>query len=115
MKVKFKKVPVNKIMLTADVSLIDCDRLIDQTMNLGARVDYAHAMMQVQQGNPLEKSDLELFDHVDKVTSKYLGITLKDSKVTRARVDACKKYGIEFLDRGGLIDHMNMVEAAKNN
>ena len=102
-------VPIGHVMITPKVSILKCNQAINQSMNLGAYVDYAYALMQIQEGNPLVESDLELFDHVDKVTLKHFGICLKDSKVTRARVEACKRYGVEFIDRGGLIDHMNIV------
>jgi hypothetical protein len=104
-----KMYPISNLMITPKVSMQACNQAINQSMNLGAYVDYAHALMQIQQGNPLVESDLELFDHVDKVTMKHFGICLKDSKVTKARVEACKRYGMEFIDLGGLIDHMNMV------
>ena len=105
-----KMLPINKVMITPKVSMQLCHQAINKSMNLGAYVDYAHALIQIQQGNPLAESDLELFDHVDKVTMKHFGICLKDSNVTRARVEACKRYGVEFVDRGGLIDHMNLVD-----
>ena len=105
-----KKLPVGNVMITPKVSMQACHQAINQSMNLGAYVDYAHALMQIQQGKPLQESDLELFDHVDKVTMKHFGICLKDSKVTRARINACKRYGVEFIDRGGLIDHLHMVD-----
>lgn len=115
MKTVIKKVPATSIMLAPNVSLMDCQQVIQQSMNLGAFMDYSMALDKIQRNKPLRKSDLELFDHVDKVTTKYLGVTLKDSKVTRARLNACKHFGIEFEDRGGLIDHMNLVEAANQN
>jgi hypothetical protein len=105
-----KMLPISNVMITPKVSMLECNQAINQSMNLGAYVDYAHALMQIQQGKPLVESDLELFDHVDKVTMKHFGICLKDSKVTRARINACKRYGVEFIDRGGLIDHLHMVD-----
>ena len=112
MKLLFDQKPAENVMIANGVTLLDCQTVIHKSMNLGAFIDYAFALDQIQLGNPLTESDLELFDHVDKVTNKYLGVTLKDSMVTRARVDACKRFGIEFEDRGGLIDHMDMIEAA---
>jgi hypothetical protein len=112
MTLLFDQQHASDIEIAKGVSLLDCKNVIYKSMNLGAFIDYAVALDRIQFGQPLEKSDLELFDHVDKVTSKYLGVTLKDSNVTRARLDACKRYGVEFIDQGGLIDHLNMVEAA---
>ena len=109
-QIVIKMMPIGNVMITPKVSMLACHQAISQSMNLGAYVDYTHALMQIQQGNPLVESDLELFDHVDKVTMKNFGICLKDSKVTRARVEACKRYGVEFVDRCGLIDHMNLVD-----
>ena len=113
MKLLFDQKPAENVLIANGVTLLDCQAVIHKSMNLGAFIDYAVALDRIQFGQPLEKSDLELFDHVDKVTKKYLGVTLKDSNVTRARLDACKRYGIAFEDRDGLIDHMNMVEAAE--
>lgn len=112
MTLLFDQQHASEIEIAKGVSLLDCKNVIYKSMNLGAFIDYAVALDRIQFGQPLEKSDLELFDHVDRVTSKYLGVTLKDSNVTRARLDACKHFGIEFVDRGGLIDHLTMVEAA---
>jgi hypothetical protein len=105
-----KKLPIGNVMITPKVSMQACHQAINQSMNIGAYFAYANAMLQIQQGNPLQESDLELFDHVDKVTMKHFGICLKDSKVTRARVDACQRYGVNFIDRDGLIDHMNLID-----
>ena len=110
-QIRTKLVPAANVMITPKVSLQACQQVINQSMNLGAYVDYAHALMQIQQGLPLQESDLELFDHVDKVTMKHFGICLKDSKVTRARVEACKRYGVQFKDQDGLIEHMNAAES----
>lgn len=113
MKTVIKQVPATSIMFAPNVSLMDCQRVIQQNMNLDTVMDYAMALDKIQRNKPLRRSDLELFDKVDEITTKHLGITLKDSKVTRARLNACKHFGIEFEDRGGLINHMNLVEAAK--
>lgn len=112
MKLLFDQKPAEAVMIAKGVSLLDCQAVIYKSMNLGAFIDYAVALDRIQFGQLLKKSDLELFDHVDKVTKKYLGVTLKDSNVTRARLAACKRYGVKFEDRGGLIDHMNMIEEA---
>jgi hypothetical protein len=106
-----KTMPVGNVMITPKVSILACHQAVQQSMNLGAYVDYVHALMQIQQGNPLVESDLELFDHVDKVTMKHFGICLKDANVTRARVEACKRYGLEFKDQGDLIEHMHAAES----
>ena len=39
------------------------------------------------------------------------GMCLKDSAVTKARLKACRRYGINFIDRDGLVDHMKLFLA----
>ena len=111
MKLLIDQQPAEQIHFANGVSLLECKNLIYKSMNLAAFIDYAYALENIQLCKPLKKSDLELFDHVDRITIKYLGICIKDSNVTRARVEACKRYGVEFVDRGGLIDHLNMVDS----
>ena len=111
MKLLFDQKPAEAVMIAEGVSLLDCKAVIYKSMNLVAFIDYAMALDRIQFGQHLKKSDLELFDHVDKITKKHLGVTLKDSNVTRARLNACKRYGVEFVDHDGLIDHLNMVES----
>ncbi len=50
-----------------------------------------------------------MLDRIDQLTMDVHGICLKDSKVTKARMKAAKRYGMQFIDRDGLVDHMNMA------
>lgn len=91
---------------------MDCQRTIHQSLKSNEFMDYMSAINKIQRQKPLRRTDLELFDRIDTLTMAKFGVCLKDSKVTRARINACKHFGIEFEDRGGLVDHMNMVESA---
>jgi hypothetical protein len=70
-------------------------------------------MIKVDRQETLNRKDLALFDKIDAVTFEHYGMCLKDSLVTKARIKACKKYGVQFIDRDGLIDHMNCMFGAQ--
>jgi hypothetical protein len=112
MKTAIKQVPISNLMAAPGVSLLDCQREIQQSLNFSEFLDYIMAIKKIQRKKPLRRTDLELFNRIDKATMTKFGVCLKDSNVTRARINACKHFGIEFQDAGGLVDHMNMVEAA---
>ena len=66
-------------------------------------------MNKVNQSEKLNRKDLKVLDRIDRLTMDVHGICLKDSKVTKARIKAAKRYGVQFIDRDGLVDHMNMA------
>jgi len=70
---------------------------------------YAKAINKVQTFQGLNQKDLEVFDKIDALTFKHNGMCLKDSLVTKARIKACKKFNVQFIDRDGLVDHMNCM------
>jgi len=90
-------------------------RLTDTTMTIQSHLNrqellrYARAINKVQMLQSLNRKDLEILDKIDALTFKYHGMCLKDSLVTRARLKACKKNRIEFIDRDGLLEHMNFM------
>jgi hypothetical protein len=69
---------------------------------------YSGASRKVMLREKLSRSDAILFNKIDEITMREFGMCLKDSKVTKARLKACKRFGIEFIDRDNLIDHMNL-------
>ena len=70
---------------------------------------YTKAINKVNQSEKLNRKDLKVLDRIDRLTMDVHGICLKDSKVTKARIKAAKRYGVQFIDRDGLVDHMNMA------
>lgn len=89
--------------------------LMDTTSTLATKLNkidinrYAKALHKVRGGTSLNRKDLTLFDKIDELTFEAHGMCLKDSQVTKARLKACKKQRIEFIDRDGLVDHMNLM------
>lgn len=73
---------------------------------------YTRAIQKVPYGQPLNRKDLDVLDKIDATTYKHHGMCLKDSLVTKARLQASKKFGMQFIDRDGLVDHMNMMLSA---
>ena len=69
---------------------------------------YHSACMKVIVKEKLSRFDAMLFNKIDEITKRVHGMCLKDSKVTKARLIACKRFGIKFVDRDNLIDHMKM-------
>ena len=91
------------------VRLSDTSSTIASYLSQPELARYGRAMFKVQALKNLNLKDLELLDKVDALTFEYHGMCLKDSLVTKARLKACKKYHIEFIDRDGLVDHMNCM------
>ncbi|MBU3615380.1 hypothetical protein ICN46_10805 [Polynucleobacter sp. Latsch14-2] len=90
------------------VCLADTSATILGCLNKSEIERYARAMHKVQQGQGLNRQDLVVLDKIDQVTFDHHGMCLKDSAVTKARIKACKKHGLKFIDRDGLEAHMNM-------
>lgn len=72
-------------------------------------VRYLNALEKIRMEETLNKKDLNLLNKIDAITFKYFGFCLKDSLITESRLQACKKYGVEFNDRDGLVEHMKHV------
>ena len=113
-KVTFEMVPANKIALNMDgLMLLDVTHTIEAHMNKVQLATYARAVEKVSMGKKLNVRDLDVLDQVDEITMKYHGMCLKDSLVTKARIKGCKRYGREFFDRDGLIQHMELMVNAE--
>lgn len=107
---KFDMVPASKIMLSpGGVSLLEVNRTISEILNETELATHSRAINKVMEGKKLNARDLKVLDKIDEITMKAHGMCLKDSLVTKARIKACKRYGVEFIDRDGLIDHMDMM------
>ena len=108
--VKFGMVSADKIMLSsAGIGLLDVYSTIDDGLSKGELILYTKAIRKVNKGEKLNRRDLKVFDRIDQLTMNVHGMCLKDSQVTKARIKAAKRYGMQFIDRDGLVDHMNMA------
>ena len=109
MQVKFEMVPLSKLFLGDEVNAVRWTDVIDtvqKSLSTKEKEDYFEANIKVMMGKRLSCADALLYDRIDAITMEKHGLCLKDSKVTKARLKACRKYSIKFNDRDGLIDHM---------
>ena len=74
---------------------------------------YANAVTNAEANKRLGRADLKILDRIDAITIAEHGMCLKDSVVTKARIKACKRLGLRFVDRGGLVKHMQAMFASK--
>lgn len=108
--VKFGLVSADKIMLSSTgIGLLDVHSTIEEGLSRADLALYTKAINKTNQGVKLNRKDLKVLDRIDQLTMDVHGICLKDSQVTKARMKAAKRYGMEFIDRDGLVDHMNMA------
>ena len=108
--VKFGMVSADKIMLSGSgIALLDVQRTIKEELSPAELALYTKAINKVNQREKLNRKDLRVLDRIDQLTMDVHGLCLKDSQVTKARMKAAKRYGIKFIDRDGLVDHMNMA------
>lgn len=108
--VKFGMISADKIMLSGTgVGLLDIHSTIEEGLSQEELALYTKAINKVSQGEKLNRKDLKVLDRIDQLTMDVHGICLKDSKVTKARMKAAKRYGMQFIDRDGLVEHMNMA------
>ena len=108
MKTVFKEVPITKIYTAnSNVNLAKAASVIFDSLNKAEAEIYWKAMVKIRNKQNLNRRDLLTFDKIDAITFRDFGICLKDSVVTKARIKASKKYSIEFIDRDGLVEHMN--------
>lgn len=91
------------------VNMTDTARTIRLNLKQHELKRYAKAMIKVGSLQNLNLKDLHLLDKIDAITYKYHSMCLKDSLVTKARIKACAKNKVEFIDRDGLVDHMNCM------
>lgn len=108
--VKFGMVSADKIMLSGTgIGLLDVHSTIEEGLSQEELALYTKAINKVSQGVKLNRKDLKVLDRIDQLTMDVHGICLKDSQATKARIKAAKRYGMQFIDRDGLVDHMNMA------
>ncbi len=99
----------NVVDAYSGVCFADTANTIQKHLNRRELWRYTKVMNKVQMMQSLNLKDLQVLDKIDALTFEYHGMCLKDSLVTKARLKACKKYNIEFVDRDGLVDHMNCM------
>ncbi len=110
MEYKTEMVPLSKIDDGfSGVSLASAFESILKNLTPQELDSYTNACMKVVLGEKLNRGDAILFNKIDAITKREVGMCLKDSKVTKARLKACKRCGVEFIDRDGLVDHMKMM------
>ena len=108
--VKFGMISADKIMLSGSgIALLDVQRTIKKELSAAELALYSKAINKINQGVKLNRKDLKVLDRIDQLTMDVHGLCLKDSQVTKARMKAAKRYGVQFSDRDGLVDHMNMA------
>mgnify|MGYP000101849079 CR=1 FL=1 len=113
--VKFEMVGMDKIMLSnTGITLQDVYTVIRKELSQAELALYTKAINKVNQREKLNPKDLKVLDRIDQLTMDVQGLCLKDSQVTKARVKAAKRYGIKFIDRDGLVEHMNRALGVTN-
>jgi hypothetical protein len=90
-------------------SLLDVKTTINNSLNRSEHQTYSSALEKILSKKTLNRKDLKVLDKIDALTYEKHGMCLKDSKVTSARIKACKKYSMKFIDRDGLQEHMNFM------
>jgi len=116
MEMKLEMVPVDKFSdAYSGVSMIDSAQTVLNGLSKSELDRYGKAMNKIERRQILNIKDLNVLDKIDKLTFETHGMCLKDSLVTKARIKACKKYGLKFIDRNGLVDHMNQVMSSSFN
>lgn len=115
MQFKQKMVSASEVFdAYSGVCLADTTQTIADNLSKSESERYQQALMKVCNHKKLNRSDLNVFDRIDEITYKHHGMCLKDSQVTKARIKASKKYRIPFVDRDGLVEHMNAVNSNAN-
>ena len=108
--VKLGMISADKIMLSGSgIALLDVHSTIKEGLSQEELALYTKAINKVNQSKKLNRKDLKVLDRIDQLTMDVHGLCLKDSQVTKARMKAAKRYGMQFIDRDGLVDHMNMA------
>jgi uncharacterized protein YxjI len=90
-------------------NLLDISTTIADLLDARETNIYTRAIFKVGNKETLNRDDLKVLDKIDALTYEMHGMCLKDSMVTKARIKACKKYGMQFTDRDGLEMHMKMI------
>ena len=90
------------------VSISEVYETLEKELSAAELKKYSMSCMNVMMGAKLGRSEAILLNKVDEITMREHGMCLKDSAVTKARLKACRRYGMKFIDRDNLIDHMNL-------
>lgn len=99
----------NVVDTYSGIRLTDTAMTIQSHLNKQELFRYTKSMNKVEMLQGLNLKDLKVLDKIDALTFELHGMCLKDSLVTKARLKACKKYKVKFIDRDGLVDHMNCM------
>lgn len=90
-------------------SLLDINETITANLEKRELHIYTSAIGKVLRKKKLNRDDVRVLDKIDEITFKKHGMCLKDAIVTLARIKACKKFGMKFIDRDFLLEHLDMV------
>jgi hypothetical protein len=112
MEYKTEMVPLKEMLdVYSMVSISNVYETLQKNLGAADLKKYSMACLNVMMGAKLSRSETILLNKVDEITMREHGMCLKDSAVTKARLKACRRYGIKFIDRDGLVDHMKMMLA----
>lgn len=91
------------------VSISDVYETLQKELSVAELKKYSISCLNVMMGAKLSRSETILLNKIDEITMREHGMCLKDSAVTKARLKASRRYGMKFIDRDGLVDHMKMM------
>ena len=110
MEYKKEMVPLKEMLdAYSMVSISDVYETLIKMLGAAELQKYSISCLNVMMGKTLSRSETILLNKVDEITMREHGMCLKDSAVTKARLKACRRYGIKFIDRDNLIDHMKFM------
>ena len=90
-------------------NLLDVNTTITNSLEKTELHIYSRAIGKVLNKETLNRDELKVLDKIDALTYEKHGMCLKDAAVTKARLKACKKYGMQFIDRDCLVKHLQMM------
>ena len=90
-----------------DTNAAEMHKTITSGLSKQERLRYSHTVRKAAHGRVFNLKDLKILDKVDELIMQKHSLCLKDDLVTKARINACKKYNMQFIDRDGLEDHMH--------
>lgn len=110
METKIELVPIRQVLISEnELTWTDVINTIHKNLTYPEQQDYLKACRKVISSEKLSRSDAILFNKIDEITMREHGLCLKDSAVTKARLKACRRFGMNFIDQDGLVDHMKMM------
>lgn len=112
MKTKIELIPIMQIRdAENELTWTDVIDTIHGSLSKYEQQAYHNACTKVILREKLSRGDAILFNKIDEITFRIHGLCLKDSWVTKARLVACKRFGLKFIDRDNLVDHMKRMLA----